>query len=116
MPIDKFGLFERRNDATGSSRQLWSGLLRNYVRENALCRVATDFDARSRKICRVALPVDDNDAANKLYVEQYVKTLTNRQGEFNEKLVDLENRVQALWLVISELQGATTAVNEIPLK
>jgi len=29
--------------------------------ENALCRVATDFEARMCKIRRVALPVDDND-------------------------------------------------------
>jgi len=39
--------------------------MRNYVYENALCHVAADFDARLYKIRRVALPVDDDDIANK---------------------------------------------------
>jgi len=43
----------------------WSGLLKNIVCDNALCMDATDFDAKSRKIRRVALPVDDGDVANK---------------------------------------------------
>ena len=47
----------------------WSGLIRNYVRDNALCIVATDFDAKSRKIRHVALPVDDGEVANKRYVQ-----------------------------------------------
>ena len=70
MPINKFGLFERRNDATVNNWYHWNGLMRNYVRDNALCRVATDYDAKSRKIRHVAQPEVDTDAANKLYVEQ----------------------------------------------
>ena len=30
------------------SHYQWRGLLRNYVRDNALCIVAADFDAKSR--------------------------------------------------------------------
>jgi len=41
--------------------------MRNYVYENALCRVATDFDARLCKIRHVVLSVDGDDVANKLY-------------------------------------------------
>jgi len=36
----------------------------------AITLVATDFGAKLRKIRRVALPVDDGDAANKRYVLQ----------------------------------------------
>jgi len=43
--------------------------MRNYVCENALCRVATDFDAKLCKIRRVALPVDDDDVTNKRATE-----------------------------------------------
>jgi len=41
------------------------------VRNNAFCMSAVDFDAKSCKIKRVALPVDD--VANKRYVLQSVK-------------------------------------------
>ena len=61
MPSNKFGL------SLGKESELhyqWRGLFRNYVRDNALCIAAADFDAKSRKIRRVALPVDDADAAN----------------------------------------------------
>jgi len=43
-----------------------------------LCVIATDFDARSRKIRRIVLPVDDGDAANKHYVLQSVQILKDR--------------------------------------
>jgi len=40
------------------------------VRDNALCRAGTEFDAEARKIRRVAQP--EGDAANKLYMEQKI--------------------------------------------
>jgi len=67
MPISKFGLSEHRND--GDSYHRWNGIMRNYVYENALYRVATDFDARLCKIRRV-LSVDNDDVANKRFVQQ----------------------------------------------
>jgi len=48
----------------------WSGKLRNYVRDNALCVIAANFDAKSRKIRCIALPIEDDDVASKRYVEQ----------------------------------------------
>jgi len=65
MPIIKFGLSEQRNN--NDSYHRWNSIMRNYVYENALCRVATDFDARLCKIRRVALPVDDDDVAKKRF-------------------------------------------------
>ena len=88
--------------------------MRSYVREKALCRVATDYDARSRKIRRVAQPVADTDAVNKLYVDQCIKTLMNQQKQSDEKLTALEKDVRAIQTVINDLQRATnseTAIN-----
>jgi len=54
--------------------------MRNY--ENALCRVAIDFDARLCKIRRVALPVDDDDdVVKKRFVQQNMQILKNGQDE-----------------------------------
>jgi len=55
------------------------------VRDNAFCIVATDFNAKSRKIRRVALPpVNDGDIANKLYVLQSVQILKDEQDEIDK--------------------------------
>ena len=68
MPINKFELsLEGRSESHYQRR----GLLRNYMCDNALCIVAADFDAKSRKIWRIALPYDA-DAANKRYMQQSV--------------------------------------------
>jgi len=75
MLISKFGLSEQRNDDDLFHR--WNGIMRNYVYENALCRVATYFDARLCKIQRVALPVDDDDVVNKRFVQQNMQILKN---------------------------------------
>jgi len=101
MSINKFGISERRND---DSSQRWNAIVRNYVRENALCRVATDFDARLHKIRRLALPEADTDAANKLFVEQHVKTLANHQKESDERQTLCEKDVRALQAAVNELQ------------
>ena len=44
MPINKFGLLL----GVESESHYQCGLLRNYVRDNALCIIAADFDAKSR--------------------------------------------------------------------
>jgi len=111
MPINKFGLFERRNDAIDTSDR-WGKVVTSYLRQNALCRVATDYDARSRKIRRVAQPEADTDAVNKLYVEECVKTLKNQQKESDEKLTAFEKDVRALQTAINELQRAINTNSE----
>jgi len=65
MPINKFGTLLGKSGAEPYYQ--WIGLLRNFVRDNALCVVATEFDAKSHIIRRVALPVDNGDAAIKRY-------------------------------------------------
>ncbi|EFN67666.1 hypothetical protein EAG_06103 [Camponotus floridanus] len=84
----------------------------SYLRQNALCRVATDYDVRSRKIRRVTPPEVDTDAVNKLYVEECIKTLKNQQKESDEKLTAFEKGVRTLQTAINELQRAINANSE----
>jgi len=88
MPISKFRLSEQRNDDDSFHR--WNGIMRNYVYENALCRVATDFDATSCKIRRVALLVDDDDVVNKRFVQQNIQILKNGQDEIEKNITSLQ--------------------------
>ena len=83
--------------------------MRNFVRDNALCRTATDFDARLRKIRRVAQPEADGDAVNKLYVDQFFKMLSNQRKESDEKLTAFEKDLQTLRTAVNELRHSTTA-------
>jgi len=83
MLINKFGL---SLGGGSESHYQWRRLLRNYMRDNALCIVAVDFDTKSCKIRRVALPMDDADAANKRYVQQSVQNLKDRLNEIRGRL------------------------------
>jgi len=90
MSISKFGLSEQRNDDDSYYR--WDDTMRNYMYENALCRIATDFDVRLCKIRRVALPVDDDDVVNKQFVQQSMQILKDRQDEIEKKITFQTNR------------------------
>jgi len=109
MPINKFGTSLGKIGAEPYYQ--WSGLLRNFVRDNALCMGATDFDAKSRKIRRVALPVDDDDAANKRYVLQSMKILKDRQDKIEKKIVTLQNNMQIMINELQKIQQVTTINN-----
>jgi len=74
--------------------------MRNYVYENALCRVATDFDARLCKIRRVALRVDDD--VNKRFVQQSMQILKDRQDEIEKKITSLQNNRQITLKYVQE--------------
>jgi len=78
--------------------------MRNYVYENALCRVATDFDAKSCKIRRVALPVDDDDVVNKRFVQQNMQILKDRQDEIEKNMQILKNGQDEIEKNITSLQ------------
>jgi len=65
--------------------------MRNYVYENALCRIATDFDARLCKIRRVAVLIDDDDVVNKRFVQQNMQILKDRQDEIEMNMQILKN-------------------------
>src|SRR5436190_22065755 len=103
MSINKFGL-PLEKVANSTYYYQWNGLLRNYVRDNALYLTAADFDARSRKIRCVAQPEADTDAVNKRYVETSVNFLRDRQEEYEKKLTALEINMQTLRIAIEELR------------
>jgi len=103
MPINKFGTSLGRS---GTEPYYQCGLLRNFVRDNALYMGAADFDAKSRKIKRVALPVDDDD--NKRYVLQSVKILKDRQDEIEKKIATLQNNMQIMINELQKIQQVTT--------
>jgi len=87
MPLNKFGIrskpFGKRSETELYNQ--WNEF-RNYVRDNTLCVVAVDFNAKSRKIRRVALPIDDGNAANKRYVQQSMQILKDRQDKIERKI------------------------------
>ena len=95
MSINKFG---SSLGALNNTYYQQHQLLRIYVRDNALCLAATDFDARTRKICRVAQPETDTDAANKRYVDTSVNLL---REEIEKKIIALETNVQ---IMMNEMQ------------
>jgi len=74
------------------------------VRNNTLCVIAVDFDAKSRKIWHVALPVD---ADNKRYVQQSMQILKNWQNEIKKKMIKLQNNMQ---IMLNELKKMTQQV------
>ena len=91
MPINKFGLsFVGKSE----SHYQWRRLLRNYMRYNALCIVAVDFDAKSREIRRLALSVDNADAANDM--QWNVQDLKDHLNEIERKIAALQNNVQVM--------------------
>jgi len=102
MPISKFGLSDQRNDDDSFHR--WNGIVRNYVYENALCCVAIDFDAKSCKIQRVALPVDDDNVVNKRFVQQNMQILKDRQDEIEKNMQILKNGQDDIEKNITSLQ------------
>jgi len=97
MSINKFG---KSLGSSDNSYYQWNALLRNYVRDNTLCRTASDFDARSRKIRRVAQPEADTDAANKVYVD---KQLRDQQEEIEKKIITLTTSIQTLRRMLDEI-------------
>ena len=103
MPINKFGISLGGSGAESYYR--WSEIVRNYVRDNALCMTAADFDAKSRKIRRVALPVDDGDVVNKRYLQQNMQMLKDRQAEIERKIATLQNNVD---IVLNEIRQVRT--------
>jgi len=87
------------------------------VYENALCRVATDFNARLCKIRRVALSVDDDDVVNKRFVQQSMKILKDRQDEIEKKITLFQiNRQFMLKYVQENIQTFKDQLNLLEKK
>jgi len=101
MLINKFGTSLGRSRA--KLYYQWNELLKNFVCDNALCMGAANFEcdfAKSRKIRRVALPVD---VANKRYVLQSTQILKDQQNEIDKKAV-LQNNMQIMTNELQKIQ------------
>lgn len=106
MSINKFGL---SLEMSNNSYYQWNALLRTYVRNNALCRTASGYDARSRRIQRVAQPEADNDVVNKHYVDISVTRLKEQQEENEKKIVVLATNMQTLQIMLDEILRQATS-------
>ncbi|XP_070170951.1 tropomyosin-like [Polyergus mexicanus] len=99
MSVSKFGspLRNRGYDArTGRLRPTIESL-RNYVRDNALClNSSIEYDARERKIKRLALPEEDADVTSKSYVEVITSQLRKDADEAGQGVILLFTRLAQL--------------------
>lgn len=99
MSVSKFGapLKNRGYDArTGRLRPAIESL-RNYVRDNALCLSSSvEYDARERKIKRLAKPEEDTDATSKSYVEGITSQLRKDADEAGKGVILLFTRLTQL--------------------
>jgi len=79
------------------------------VHNNAVCTTAADFDAKSLKIRRSALPADDIDAANKSGTYSRVFKIQNsrlkgRLNKIERKIAALQNNVQIMLHKIEKIR------------
>jgi len=92
-------------------------IMRNYMHKNTLYRVATDFDARLCKVRYVALPIDDDNVANKRFVQQSMQILKDRQNEIKSKLGLLQNNADfSLNYMQQSMQYFKDQLNQIEKK
>ncbi|XP_070171332.1 tropomyosin-like [Polyergus mexicanus] len=117
MSVSKFGspLRNRGYDArTGRLRPAIESL-RNYVRNNALCLSSSiEYDARKRKIKRLAQPEEDADATSKSYVEGITSQLRKDADEAGQDVILLFTRLAQLDSALGKrIDVAESFVSEI---
>ncbi|XP_070170812.1 coiled-coil domain-containing protein 39-like [Polyergus mexicanus] len=122
MSVSKFGspLKNRGYDArTGRLRPAIESL-RSYVRDNALCLSSSiEYDARERKIKRLAQPEEDADATSKSYVEGITSQLRKDANEAAQgvillftRLAQLDSALDAVENSISRIETSANALDK----
>ena len=108
MSINKFGIQLVKGDAKrGEARWNDTGF-RNYVRENSLCVDTTGevFDAKSRKIRRLASPETDGDAVNKLHLDRRFKIWKTDNDLFLQSyFISLQNQIDEIRILIRAVES-----------
>ncbi|XP_070169721.1 tropomyosin-like [Polyergus mexicanus] len=117
MSVSKFGtpLRNRGYDArTGRLRPAIESL-RNYVCDNALCLSSTiEYNARERKIKRLAQPEEGTDATSKSYVEGITSQLRKDADEAGQGVILLFTRLAQLDSALGKrIDVAESFVSEI---
>src|SRR5436190_1414426 len=102
MPLNKFGASFNRGDNCAAPRRPSLDSIRSYVRDNALCLNQLGYDARERKIRRVASPEIDTDTTNKRYVVTSLRDVREENRAFRD---DTTNAITQLK---SDLQSDVT--------
>jgi len=88
MSVSKFGAsLKKRDDGRFAFERLRPSIdsLQNYVHDNVLCSNADIYDARERKIRRLATSEIDSDATNKNYVESALRILREETSKLREQ-------------------------------
>lgn len=105
MSVNKFGVSLDRHDRddaiTGRIRPAVESL-RNYVRDNALCLAATDYDARERRIKRLSEPKEDADAASKNYVERALRAMEEDENKYREEMKKAASQQQYEFVLLTD--------------
>lgn len=83
MSMNKFG--KSLNGASNAERAI--SLIRGYVRNSALCLNPDQYDAKKRRIVRVAAPLFDTDVTNKGYIDD---AFVDRDGWLSKVQDDLD--------------------------
>ncbi|XP_070169563.1 tropomyosin-like [Polyergus mexicanus] len=99
MSVSKFGIPLRNRSYDARTGRLRPAIesLRNYVRDNALCLSSSiEYDARERKIKRLAQPEEDADAMSKSYVERITSQLRKDADEAGQGVILLFTRLAQL--------------------
>ncbi|XP_070156726.1 ribonuclease Y-like [Polyergus mexicanus] len=114
MSVSKFGtpLRNRGYDARIGRLRPAIESLRNYVRDNVLCLSSSiEYDARERKIKRLAQPEEDADATSKSYVEEITSPLRKDADEagIETSANTLDKRIDVLDKRIKGLGDRTEA-------
>jgi len=103
MSINKFGIQLVKGDTKRRRAQWYDGAFRNYVRENSLCVEGEVFDAKLRKIRRLANSEADSNAINKQHLDDRFKTISdNMDNCINKNRLLCENPKRE---VLSKIQN-----------
>ncbi|KAL6416466.1 hypothetical protein ACFW04_013448 [Cataglyphis niger] len=95
MSVSKFGAsLKEHGDDVGRLRPAIESL-RNYVRDNALCASSADeYDAKERKIRRLASPKEDTDATSKSYVDLALRAARKDEIEHRENAEKIASQLR----------------------
>ncbi|KAL6416974.1 hypothetical protein ACFW04_013072 [Cataglyphis niger] len=95
MSVSKFGAsLKEHGDDVGRLRPAIESL-RSYVRDNALCASSADeYDAKERKIRRLASPKEDTDATSKSYVDLALRAARKDEIEHRENAEKIASQLR----------------------
>lgn len=99
MSVNKFGGSLSRTSDDGRSIES----LRGYVRNSALCLNPDHYDAKKRRIVRVATPILASDATNKGYIDS---AFTDR----DKSLARVRNDVKEVRKSVDQLTGSMNSL------